>query len=267
MLLIGEKINGMFKNVREAVQNRDSRVIKDLALRQMKAGADYLDVNVGPSAPDPVTAMEWLVNAIQEAGDFPLALDSPKPEVIKAGLKLCKAKPLINSTTAEAAKLETLLPLAEEYRAKIIGLAMDEKGIPAEISARLELALQILASATEHDIPLDDIYIDPLILPVGVAQDTAPKVLEAISEIRKLSEPSPHLILGLSNVSQRCLNRDLINRTYLVMAMAVGLDAAILDVFDDELMESVSTAQMLLNRDIYCESFVEAFRRKKTKIY
>lgn len=267
MLVIGERINGMFKNVREAVANRDRKIIKELARRQMAAGADFLDVNVGPSAPDPVSAMEWLVETIQEEASFPLSLDSPKPEVLEAGLKLCRGQALINSTTAEAARLETLLPLAKKYRAKIIGLTMNEKGIPSEVAGRVELALQILASAMEHELPLEDVYLDPLILPAGVAQDTAPKVLEAIGEIRRLADPAPHVILGLSNVSQRCKNRDLINRTYLTMAMALGLDAAILDVLDERLMESVSTAQMLLNRDIYCDSFLEAFRSRKVRVY
>jgi len=267
MLLIGERLNGMFKAVRKAIQEKDKKAIQDLAVRQMEAGADYLDVNVGPAAADAKAAMEWLVNSIQEAGEFPLAIDSPKADVIETGLRLCKAKPIINSTTAEPEKMEKLLPLAKQFNAGIIGLTMDAKGVPGDVPGRVELAAMILASAVhEHGIPIEDVYIDPLILPVNVTQDTPTKVLEAISQIRQLDVPAPHVLLGLSNVSQKCNQRELINRTYLVMSMAHGLDAAIVDVFDKDLMDAAITARLLLNQDIYCDSFLEAYRKKKAGV-
>lgn len=264
MLIIGERINGMFKKVAEAIRNNDKKIIQEIALRQVEYGADMLDVNVGPSAAEPVSAMEWLVKTIQEVTDVPLSIDSAKPEVIEAGLKLAGKKPMINSTTAEIAKLNAFLPLAKKFGASIIGLTMDEKGVPGDASRRTELALQILASAMEHEIEPDDIYIDPLILPVNVAQDQCSKVLECIGECRLLSEPAPHIILGLSNVSQKCRNRELINRTYLVMAMARGLDSAILDPSDNELQNALITAELLLNKDIYCDSFLDAWKKKKS---
>lgn len=263
MFIIGERINGMFKKVAQAIREKDKKTIQEIALRQVEHGADMLDVNVGPSAPEPLPAMEWLVNTIQEVADIPLAIDSAKTDVIEAGLKLCRKKPMINSTTAEQVKLDILLPMARKYNASIIGLTMNEKGVPGDAEKRTELALQILASAMEHEIEPDDIYIDPLILPVNVAQDQCPKVLDCIGECRLLSEPPPHIILGLSNVSQKCKNRELINRTYLVMAVARGLDSAILDPSDGELIDSVITAELLLNKDIYCDSFLEAWKKKK----
>jgi 5-methyltetrahydrofolate corrinoid/iron sulfur protein methyltransferase len=223
-----------------------------------------LDVNVGPSAPAPLEAMEWLVGAIQEVTSVPLAIDSAKADVIEAGLKICKNKSLINSTTAEQAKLDILLPLAKRYASSIIGLTMNEKGIPGDTAGRTELALLILAQAMEHEIEPQDIYIDPLILPVNVAQDQCPKVLDCISECRLLSDPPPHLMLGLSNVSQKCAHRELINRTYLVMALSRGLDTAILDPFDGDLLDSIATAELLLGKDIYCDSYLEAWRKTKS---
>jgi 5-methyltetrahydrofolate corrinoid/iron sulfur protein methyltransferase len=263
MIIIGERINGMFKKVAKAISERDRVTIQEMALRQVEHGAHILDVNVGPSAAAPVEAMEWLVAGIQEVTGVPLSIDSAKAEVIEAGLKLCKNKALINSTTAEQAKLDTLLPLAKKYGASIIGLTMNEKGIPGDTAGRTELALLILAQAMEYEIEPHDIYIDPLILPVNVAQEQCAKVLDCIGECRLLSDPAPHLMLGLSNVSQKCAHRELINRTYLVMAMARGLDTAILDPFDRDLLDSIATAELLMGRDIYCDSFLDAWRKKK----
>ncbi|MBI2251172.1 MAG: dihydropteroate synthase [Armatimonadetes bacterium] len=266
MIIIGERINGMFKAVSRAIKEKDKKVIQDLALKQIEAGAQFLDVNVGPAAANSMEAIEWLVKTIQEAGNFHLSLDSTKPEVIEAGLKLCKAKPMINSTTAQKEKLDILLPLAKKYNASLIGLTMNEKGVPSTVSGRTEMALQILAHTMEYEIPISDLYIDPLILPVNVAQDQASNVLEAIRECKLLSDPPPHLLLGLSNVSQKTLYRELINRTYVVMAITMGLDSAILDPFDKDLMDAVITAELLLNKDIYCDSYLDAYRRKEKAV-
>ncbi len=262
MLIIGEKINGMYKVVAKAIQEKDKSAIQELAREQVSAGADYLDVNTGPASANPVSAMEWLVNTIQEATDAPLCLDATKPEVIEAGLKKCKKKAMINSTTGQQEKLDAFLPLATKYGASIIGLAMDEKGIPKDAAARAEIALRIVAAAMEKGISLDDLYIDPLILPVNVAQPTAGHVLEALRQLKVLSDPPPKTVLGLSNVSQGTEETELINRTYLVMAQGCGLDAAILDPLDSQLMDALITADLLLNKNIYCDSFLKAYRKK-----
>ncbi len=262
MLIIGEKINGMYKVVAKAIQEKDKEAIQKLAREQVFASADYLDVNTGPASANPVEAMEWLVDTIQEVTDAPLCLDATKPEVIEAGLKKCKKKAMINSTTGQQEKLDAFLPLAAKYGASIIGLAMDEKGIPKDAAARAEIALRIVTAAMEKGISLDDLYIDPLILPVNVAQPTAGHVLEALRQLKVLSDPPPKTVLGLSNVSQGTEERELINRTYLVMAGACGLDAAILDPLDSQLMDALITADLLLNKNIYCDSFLKAYRKK-----
>jgi 5-methyltetrahydrofolate corrinoid/iron sulfur protein methyltransferase len=263
MLIIGERINGMFKKVARAIKEQDKSIIHELVEKQLEGGADMLDVNVGPASANPLAAMEWLVNTIQEVGNIPLSIDSPKAEVIEAGLRLCKRKSMINSTTAAPDKLAVLMPMAKKYGASIIGLTMTEKGVPSTVEGRIEAAGMIVLSAMENDVPTDDIYIDPLILPVNVAQDQAPRVLEAIRECRNLSDPPPHTMLGLSNVSQKTLLRELINRVYVVMAIANGLDGAILDPLDKDLVDSVIAAELLLNKDIYCDSFIEAYHKKK----
>lgn len=258
MLIIGERINGLFKDVAKAIQTKDKKIIQDLAKKQVVSGADVLDVNTGPASADPVNDMAWLVNAIQEVIDIPLAIDSPKIKVLESGLAaIKKGRAMINSTTAQKEKLEAILPLAVKYNTTIVGLTMNEKGIPSDIGAKSELALQIIAAAMEKGISSDDVYIDPLILPVNVAQQQSRDTLEVIKNIRTLCEPAPHVVLGLSNVSQGTKERSLINRTYLVMAMAMGLDAAIVDPMDKMLMDAMRTARILLNQSIYCDAYLK----------
>lgn len=262
MLVIGEKINGMYKAVGKAIQEKDKETIQKLARAQVEAGADYLDVNTGPSSANPKEAMEWLVDIIQEVTDTPLCLDTTKPEVMEAGLRKCKGKAMINSTTGQQEKLDTFLPLAAKYNTSIIGLAMDEKGIPRDAAGRAEVALYIVAATMEKGIGLEDLYIDPLALPVNVAQATAGQVLESLRQFKLLSDPPPKTVLGLSNISQGTKDRELINRTYLIMAQSCALDAAILDPLDNDLMEAMITAELLLNQNIYCDAFLKAYRKK-----
>jgi len=261
MLIIGERINGMFKDVGKAIAGKDKSVIQDLAKKQVACGAGVLDVNVGPAAADAVDAIKWLVQTIQEVTDVPLSLDSTKANVIEAGLKLVKKKAIINSTTAAKEKLDVLLPMAKQYSAGLIGLTM-EKGIPRDKNERSEYAAKIVSACMEAGIPTEDIYLDPIILPVNVAQAQAQEVLESIREFKLLSDPPPKTVVGLSNVSQGTEKRSLINRTFLVMAVACGLEAAIADPLDKELMDAVITAELLLNKHIYCASFLDAYRKK-----
>lgn len=263
MLIIGERINGMFKNVREAIVTGDKSIVQDLAKRQLAAGAHMLDVNVGPATDEKEKAMVWLVEAIREVTDAPLSIDSPNIAVVRAGLEVAGPGSLINSTTGKAEDLEKFLPLAREKEASIIGLTIDESGVPSTTEGRVEIAMRILAAAMEHDIPPDRLYIDPIVLPVNVAQDQPIRVFQALSQFAMLSDPPPHSVVGLSNASQRCQERELINRTYLVMAMAHGLDAAILDVFDTELMNAMITAELILNKAIYCDAYLEAYRKSQ----
>lgn len=263
MIIIGERINGMFKGVRAAIQEKNPAYIQELARKQIEAGASILDVNVGPASDQPKETMIWLVNSIQEAVDVPLSIDSPNAEVIEAGLQLCRRPALINSTTGKQADLDRLLPLAQQYGASIIGLTIDESGVPSTAEARVEIGLRIVAEAMAYDITPDRLYIDPIVLPVNCAQDQLPGVLAAIGQFQMVSDPPPHTVVGLSNVSQGTLFRSLVNRTYLVMCMAHGLDSAILDPNDTELMDAMITAELLLNKTIYCDSYLEACRKSK----
>jgi 5-methyltetrahydrofolate corrinoid/iron sulfur protein methyltransferase len=265
MLVVGERINGMFKDMGRAIRDRNKEPVQTLARRQLAAGADILDINVGTASAEPEEAMRWLVETVREVTAAPLALDSPKLSVLRAGLQACSGEVMINSTTGKQTDLAALLPLAATSRpggTPIVGLTIDERGVPTDVNRRVEIAMSIVTAALEHGLPADKLYIDPIILPVKADQKQPTFVLEAIRQFAMLSDPPPRSIVGLSNVSQGAAERPLINRTFLAMAVAAGLNAAILDPLDTELMDAMISAEVLMNRAIYSDGFLKAYRRK-----
>jgi len=262
MFVIGELINGMYSAVGEAIKEKNKKVIQDLCQKQISCGADCLDVNCGPASRSPATDMQWLIATIQEVTDKPLSIDSSKPEVVLAGLEVAKNSVMINSTTADPEKLAILIPLAKRYHAKLIALTLSSQGVPQNKDLRLELAAQIVSACSEAEFPLEDLYIDPVLLPINVAQSQLKDILEAIREFKIISEPAPKTIVGLSNISQGTKKRSLVNRTFLTMAVGYGLDAAIINPCDNELMDSLIAAELIMNKQIYCEAFLQAYRKK-----
>ncbi|MHB1126295.1 MAG: methyltetrahydrofolate cobalamin methyltransferase [Bacillota bacterium] len=262
MLIIGERINGMFNDIKKAIQEKDPQPLQYWAKMQEEGGARVLDINVGPAVPDKVAAMKWMVEVVQEVSDLSLCLDSTNFDAIEEALKICKKPAIINSTNADRAKIERAFPLAVQYGAGLIGLTMDKTGIPKDSDSRLAFAMELVAAADEFGLPMEDLYIDPLILPNNVAQDHAPEVLKTLAQIKMLSNPAPRTVLGLSNVSQGCENRPLLNRVYLAMGASCGLDAVIADANDDDLVEVAAATEILLNLNIYCYSYVKMFKEK-----
>jgi 5-methyltetrahydrofolate corrinoid/iron sulfur protein methyltransferase len=262
MELIGERINGMFKDIKDAILNNTPGPIAYWAGRQTEKGARFLDINTGPSVPkeEQPAVMEWLVQVAQSASPLPCCLDSTNPEAIEAGLKAHRGQALINSTSADQERMDLYFPMAVKYNAKIIGLAMNEQGVPKDASTRTALAMELVVNADTHGLPMEHLYIDPIVLPVNVAQDHGPEVIETIRQIKILADPAPRTLIGLSNVSQRCSERRILNRTFMVMCMAAGLDSCICDLEDDLLIDAAAAARVLLNKDIYCDAFLKTFR-------
>lgn len=259
MFVIGERINGMFKDVRKAIEEKNPEPIKDLAIRQEKAGANALDINVGPAKTDPIKAMLWLIDCVQSVSKLPLAIDNPRLEIIREALPHCCGKAIINSSKADPEALAEYVPLAAKHNAGLIGLTIDAKGIPSDVDNRVLLGANILTACIEGGISPRDVYIDPIILPVNCDQKQPEFVMETIKQLRQVNDPPPHLVVGLSNISQSTRERPLINRTFAVMAVAAGLDAAILDPLDTELMRAIITAELLCNKHIYCDSYISAY--------
>lgn len=269
MILIGERINGMFTNVKEAIARKDKKVIQELAQKQTEAGASYLDVNVGTAAADQEGVMQWLVETIQETCSTPLSLDSQKPSVIAAGLTVVNADNgvILNSTPLNKKSDEEIMDKYIEMaknagpKANIIALTMDKNGVPQDIDTRVAIAAEIVSKSMEKGFDPQRLFIDPIILPVKVpnAQVQPGNILSAMEQIRLLAEPAPHMTIGLSNLSQGATERSLINRIFLAMAISRGLDSAIVDVLDKDLMNAVATAEMLMNKQIYSDSFLKVY--------
>ncbi len=267
MILIGERINGMFKDVGQAIADKNKQIVQDLARRQVEAGANYLDVNVGTAAADQEAAMQWLVETIQETCSASLSLDSQKPNVIAAGLKIINAGNgvLINSTPlskkTDEEILDKYMEMAKQAGPKvgIIALTMDKNGVPQDTDTRVAIAAEIVQKGMEKGFDTQKLFIDPIVLPVKVpnAQTQPVNILRAIEQIRYLADPAPHITIGLSNLSQGTKERSLINRIFLAMAISRGLDSAIVDVLDRKLMDVVATAEMLMNKQIYSDSFLK----------
>lgn len=268
MIIFSERINGMYRDVRKGINEKEKSVIQELTRAQVNGGADVMDVNLGPTKGDPVENFVWLAQTISEVTDKPISLDSAKPALLAEAVPAVKAalpeaKLVINSSTATPEVMGKLIPVAAENGAAIIGLTMDSEGVPGNIEKRVECGATFLMEALGAGLAPEDVYIDPIILPVNVAPKQPQFVMEAIRQLGMVNDPPPHFILGLSNVSQNCLMNKLLNRTYLVMCLSAGLDAAIMDAGDAELVEAAISAEVLLERHLYSDDYVRAWKMQK----
>ena len=243
MYIIGENIHIISANVKEAIKERNGRFFQDLAVRQVEAGAHALDLNLGPRKKDGEELFPWMVEQVEAVVDVPLCFDSTNLLGIEAGLKkITKAQPIINSTSAEAERLEKVPLVAKQYNARLIALTMGKSGIPVAADDRVNIALEsLIPRALEIDFPIADLIIDPLVLTVSGCQEYCPELIEAVRTIQFAWDPPPPISVGLSNVSNAVPrdNRALINRVYCAMLMGAGLQMMIADPFDLELKEVV----------------------------
>jgi 5-methyltetrahydrofolate--homocysteine methyltransferase len=267
MIVIGELINATRKKVGEAVVNHDENVIKDRAVAQAEAGADYIDVNVGTGKGDTqqeIEDMKWAVNAVQEVIDKPISVDSPDNEVIRAGLEVCAQgqKHFVNSVTAESDRLIPTLELVKEYETNVVALAMGDEGIKVEPEERLEAASRIMDKVREMGIPDDTVYFDPLVMPLGTDPRNPCLTLKTGCLILE-KYPDVKLAMGLSNVSHGLPERKLLNRIFLTLAMHSGFQAVLIDPTDTQMMETLYAADALLGNDEFCMNFIQFCRSRQ----
>lgn len=262
MLIVAERINSSRKAINEAIKAKDADFIRAEAKAQADAGADYIDVNAGSFVGQEAEYLGWLVETVQGATGLPLCLDSPDPAAIAAALEVVKGPAMINSITLEKQRLAGILPLAKKYKTKIVVLCQGDEGMANTVSEKVNLARQMVEVLTKEGVARDDIYIDPLIYPIATDTQSAQSALGAIREIMSLF-PGVHTICGLTNISFGLPVRKLINRTFLVAAMAHGLDSAIIDPTDRELMASLVAAEVILDRDKFCSGYITAYREGK----
>jgi cobalamin-dependent methionine synthase I len=240
MVIIGENIHVIAKAVSVAIRERDAKVIRDLAKAQTEAGADYIDLNVGPMKKDSEETMQWLLNTVQEVTNLPLSIDTMNPVAMEAGLKHCKKRPLLNSASGKTDSKQNMLPLAKKYNCEVVISVMTDKGMPPDVDSKIGSIMDTVTYANELGIPNEDIWVDPIILPVSTAGEGQRFAVTNLEFIKILEDVLPGVksTVGLSNVSNGVPDelRPLLNRTYLVMLGRNGLYSAIADPLDKELM-------------------------------
>ena len=254
--IIGERINPTArKKLAQALRDGDYTIVEKDAETQMQAGAHILDVNAGTHGIDEVQVMNDLVTLLQQSVSIPLCLDSTNPSVLEQGLKAYQGKALINSVNGEAASLHSILPLAKRYGAAVVGLTLDETGIPATAEGRLAIAARIIDTCAQYGIKQKDIYLDSLVMTVG-ADIRAPK--ETLRTMQLIAEtyPDVNLLLGVSNVSHGLPNRAKINSAFLAMAIGAGLDVAIINPMDEMMKNAWQSAALLAGRDAGSENYL-----------
>lgn len=257
VVIIGEKINPTgHKKLAAALQENNFDYVRELAIRQVAAGADVLDVNVGVPGLNDVALMPEIVKLVAETVNVPLCLDSPNPAALAAGLAVAPGKPLVNSVSGEVARLQSVLPLVKERRAAVIGLAMDDNGIPSDAEGRLAIAENILEHAAQIGIPTEDVIIDPLVMTVGADSRAGVITLLTIELLRK--HLGVNINLGASNVSFGLPDRHTVNQTFMALAIGVGANCMITDPM--KLTGVIRAADLLLGRDEYAMRLIKWFR-------
>lgn len=261
MLVIGERINASRKTILQAIQERNAQFIQEEAKKQAEAGAQMLDVNAGVRVQQEPEDMEWLVKIVQEVVSLPLCIDSPNPKAIESGLKNHKGKALVNSITLQKDRLEGILPLVKKYDCMVVALTMGEVGMPETSDERFEICRGIIGLVKKEGIPMESLYVDPLVQPIST---NTKNCLITLDTIRKIKDAFPiKIVMGLSNISFGLPNRRVINRTFLAMALAAGLDAALIDPLDKDMVSTLRASEALLAQDEYCLNYLTAFREGK----
>ncbi|HEX67573.1 MAG TPA: dihydropteroate synthase [bacterium] len=244
MILIGENINVMNKKLRQAFKERNKGPVQEVVKKAVKNGVDYLDLNIGPARKDGPQLMEWLIKTVREITDLPVFLDTTNVEALKVGLEMEGGKAVINSIQVTPERMDLLIPLMKDYNAKCVALLIGSEGVPRDATERSSLAIEFLTRIDAEGIPHTSVFFDPIVLPVPYQQDQVKAVLEFMSLFKEML-PGCLSTCGLSNVSNGAPDnlRPLLNRTYLAMLMKHGLDSAIVDAMDTELIEMAKTGK------------------------
>lgn len=261
-VLIGERINPSGnKRLAEALRKGNWEVVRNIALAQVKAGADIIDVNVSTHGVDEVALLPEAVQVLTNTVRVPLCIDSANPAALEAALKVYKGKALINSVTGEDHSLEKVLPLAREHKAAVIGLVQDNAGVPKDKEQRVSAAHKIVTQAEQNGIPREDIIIDCLVCAVGADTSSGPEVIKAISQVR--AELGVNQTLGASNVSFGLPDRDLLNNAFIALCIGAGVTCLIADVARSR--SATLAVDLISGRDKYARRYIEAYRQRQLK--
>jgi len=259
MIIIGELINASRKAIKAAIEAQDAEAIQKVARDQAEAGADYIDVNAGIFVGQEPQYLKWLVETVQQVTDKPCAIDSPDPKAIEAALAVHRGVPMINSISLEKERYERLLPIVAGTDMKVIALCMSDEGMPQTVEDRMKIADKLVNGLLGKNVKVENIFVDPLVQPVSVNNSFGMEFIHTIETVVKTFE-GIHTACGLSNISYGLPARKFMNQTFMVMAIARGLDGAIMNPLDKKMMASIIAAEALAGRDNFCMEYLKAFR-------
>ena len=265
MVIVGELINASRKAITEAIRSRDVEAIQTVARQEHEVGAHFIDVNAGIFLGEEEDYIRWLVQTVQAVVEGPCSIDTPNPKAIEAGMSVHKGTPMINSISLESDRYNAMIPLLAGTDCRIVALCMSDEGMPKTAEDRLRIADKLINGLVQNRIPLQNIYVDPLVQPISVDGTFGIEFLKAISLIKE-KFAGVHAMCGLSNVSYGLPGRAFVNQTFMSMAIAYGLDGAIINPLDKRMMANILAAEALVGRDNYCMNFMKAHRAKKFEL-
>lgn len=260
MIIIGEKLNGSIPVVGEAIRNRDANLIRQRAIVQAEAGADYIDVCASVELTGEVETLKWMIELVQEVTNLPICIDSPSPDSCVAAIPFCKVPGIINSVSMEGNKIDTVFPAIAGTDWGCVALLCNDKGIPATADARMEVFSSVMERARAFAIPDERLYIDPLVVALSTDETALSVFTDCCRRIRAIS-PKVHITSGLSNISFGLPNRKSVNQAFLALAMEAGMDSAIMDPSNRDMLGVLYATEALLGIDEYCLDYIGAFRQ------
>jgi len=265
MIIIGELINASRKAIGEAIEAGDAEAIQKVARDEVDAGADYIDINAGIFINQEPQYLKWLVETVQEVVDVPCAIDSPNPKAIEAALAVHKGTPIINSISLEKERYENLMPIIAGTDLKVIALCMSDEGMPETVDDRMKIVDKLVNGLLNNDVMISNIFVDPLVQPLSVNTNFGKEFLDAVEKIMQQYE-GIHTACGLSNISYGLPVRKFLNQIFMIMAIAKGLDGAIVNPLDKTMMANIIAAETLIGRDDYCADYLQAYRRGQFEV-
>ena len=258
MYIIGEKINGFVPRTGKALEERDAEYIKEIAVKQSEAGSAYLDccpaINEGAEE-----LMHWMVDTIQSVSDTPICLDSPDPELLIKAMDWCDRPGLINSASLAAGKIDQIFPVIADTKWACVVMLDDDNGIPSSAEGRIEVFKKVMEKCKEYNIAPSRIFVDPLVETLGTNPESLLTFVEVCRAVKEI-EPTVHITSGLSNISFGLPVRKMINIPFMVLAMNAGMDSAIVDPLNRDMMGVIYGTSALLGEDEFCGEYLEAYR-------
>jgi 5-methyltetrahydrofolate--homocysteine methyltransferase len=259
VIIIGEKINGSIPKTGAAIAERNEKFIRNLARKQTAARASYLDVCASVSPEKELETLEWLVDLVQQESELPICLDSPNAGVFAGAVRFCKKPGLINSVSMEGSKIEKIFPVIADTGWSCVALLCDNDGIPNSAERRIGVFKEILKKAREYRIDPSRLFVDPVVEMLCTSEDGIAKIIQTIRAVKDIC-PDVHITSGASNISFNLPMRKFVNRSFIVLCMGAGMDSAIIDPTNEDMLGLIYAAEALLGKDEMCMEYIGAYR-------